>query len=298
MPNRLLRHVLIFFLLFAIAFSAQAQLSDLARLEYSFVPKKESEDEYYRLRGLVNFPIRVKDKNFIVVGAEYNGVIMHLEDHYPFPKSELDRFHIIDFSLGYTFVNKKDWRFGGKIVPRIASTFSKPLTWEDFFINAGVYAVKDRMKDDTARKPNRLILGVTYNSTTGLPFPLPYVNYHRRFHPHWSYVLGVPKSNMKYHFDPQMDKDVLQLYVTLDGFYGHVQNKIMVYDKEAEYMSMSMVVTGLGYEHSFTDHLAFYIYTGYTLRQRTILRDKNNDEVFRLDDLNTFYFRGGLKYKI
>lgn len=298
MPKQPLQFALISIFCSAFMFTAKAQLSDLVRLEYSFVPKKESEDEYYRLRGFVNLPIKVKDENYILVGAEYNGVILHLEDHYPFPKSELDRFHIIDVTLGYTFVNKKDWRFGGKLVPRIASTFSKNITWDDFFINAGVYAVKDKMKDETAKKPNRLILGVTYNSTTGLPFPLPYVNYHRRFHPHWSYVLGVPKANMEYYFDPKTDKDVLQLYVTMDGFYGHVQDRIMVYDKEAEYMSMSMVISGLGYEHNFTDHFAFYIYTGHTIRQRTILRDQNNDEVFRLDDLNTFYFRGGLKYKI
>jgi hypothetical protein len=32
----------------------EAQLTDLARLEYSFIPSTQSEDQYTRLRALIN----------------------------------------------------------------------------------------------------------------------------------------------------------------------------------------------------------------------------------------------------
>ncbi len=42
---------------------AEAQLTDLARLEYSFIPSRKSEDQYTRLRALINYPIKIKDKD-------------------------------------------------------------------------------------------------------------------------------------------------------------------------------------------------------------------------------------------
>ena len=52
-----------------------AQLTDLARLEYSFIPKSNSEDQYTRLRALVNYPIKTKEDCYLIIGAEYNRII-------------------------------------------------------------------------------------------------------------------------------------------------------------------------------------------------------------------------------
>ena len=51
---------------------ANAQLSDLVRLEYSFIPKSNSEDQYTRLRALLNYPIQLKNDAYFIIGAEYN----------------------------------------------------------------------------------------------------------------------------------------------------------------------------------------------------------------------------------
>jgi hypothetical protein len=274
---------------------AQAQLTDLVRLEYSFIPKSNSEDQYTRLRALVNYPIETSDDCYLVIGAEYNRIILTLEDDYPFDTSLLETINIIDLNLGYTFKTSDKWRLGLKFNPRIASTLTEKLTSDDFFLNGGVFAINDRTKDESAKKPYRLILGLTYNATAGVPFPLPFISYYRRINEKWSFNAGVPKSNIKYFFS---EKSMLQTFVSLDGYFAHLQRPQQINGQQVENISLSVAVGGLGYEYCFTKHLVAYMYTGYTFRLNNVLRNNNKDEVFKLDDINAFYLRTGIKFKI
>jgi len=272
-----------------------AQLTDLARLEYSFIPKSNSEDQYTRLKALLNYPIKLKNGDYIVVGAEYNRILLNLEDDYPFDTSTLDKIHVIDLNLGYTFKWNENWRFGAKFNPRIASTLTEHLTSDDFFMNGGIFFINDRTDDENLTRTYRLILGLTYNATVGLPFPLPFVSYYREINEKWSFNAGVPKSNLKYTINA---KNSLQTFVTLDGYLAHLQDVSMVNGKNVDHISLSVAVGGFGYEYGFTKHLVLYLYSGYTFRLNNTLRDKNRNEVFKLDDVNAFYLRTGIKFKI
>tara|TARA_R110002072_G_scaffold278827_4_gene440741 strand:+ start:76 stop:960 length:885 start_codon:yes stop_codon:yes gene_type:complete len=275
--------------------SSFAQLTDLARLEYSFIPKSNSEDQYTRLRALLNYPVELKNDAYFIVGGEYNRVLLNLEDNYPFDTSGLNKIHVIDLNLGYTFKWNEKWRFGVKFNPRIASTLTKPLASDDFFMNGGIYFVNDKSDDENLKRPYRLILGLTYNATTGIPFPLPFISYYREINETWSFNAGVPKSNIKYAIN---DKNNIQSFVGLDGYLAHLQEPSIVNGENIDQISLSVLVGGLGYEYLFTKHLVWYLYTGYTFRLNNVLRNENRDEVFKLDDLNAFYLRTGLKFKI
>jgi len=274
---------------------ANAQLTDLARLEYTYLPKSKSEDSFDRFRGLVNYPIKLKNDAYLVVGGEYSRVSLDLEDKYPFPTTNFKRLHIIDFNLAYTFKVSEQWRLGAKITPRIASTLRRKVTSDDMFVNGGVYAINDRRDDTSLDKPYRLILGLTYNSTTGIPLPLPFVSYFRRVNENWSYNLGIPKTNVKYFFN---EKNIVQTYVSMDGYFANAQDALLINGKVAESLSMSVIVAGLGYEYCFTEHLVWYSYLGYTVSINNRLRDKDREDVYNLDNDNALYLRTGLKFKI
>lgn len=274
---------------------SSAQLTDLARLEYSFIPKSNSEDQYTRLRALLNYPVEIKEDTYFIVGGEYNRVLLNLEDNYPFETSSLNKIHVIDLNLGYTFKWNEKWRFGVKFNPRIASTLTKSLTSDDYFMNGGVYIINDRTDDENLKRPFRLILGLTYNATTGIPFPLPFVSYYREINETWSFNAGVPKSNIKYAIN---NKNNIQAFVGLDGYLAHLQEPSIVNGQNVDQISLSVLVGGLGYEYLFTKHLVWYLYSGYTFRLNNVLRDENRDEVYKLDDLNAFYLRTGIKFKI
>lgn len=275
--------------------SMMAQLTDIARLEYSFIPKSNSEDQYTRLRALVNYPIKTKEDCYLVVGAEYNRIILNLEDNYSFDTSPLETINVIDLNVGYTFKTSEYWRLGLKVNPRVASTLIDKITFEDVFLNGGVFAINDRTKDERIKRPYRLVLGLTYNTTTGIPFPLPFVSYYRRVNEKWSFSAGVPKSNVKYFFT---EKSMAQTFISLDGYFAHLQRPLIINDRQVDNISLSVAVAGIGYEYLFTKHLVAYAYTGYTLRLNNVLRDDNRDEVFKLDDVNAFYLRTGIKFKI
>ncbi|WP_296386210.1 DUF6268 family outer membrane beta-barrel protein [Winogradskyella sp.] len=274
---------------------AEAQLTDLARLEYSFIPSSNSDDHYIRLRALVNYPIKIKDKDYLIIGAEYNRIILNLEDNYPFNPNNLKGLNIIDLSLGYTFKTSENWRLGLKVNPRIASTLTNKLTSDDIFLNGGVFAIKDRTNAKDIEKPYRLVLGLTYNTTAGVPFPLPFVSYYRRVNNKWSFSVGVPKSNLKYFFN---EKSMLQVFAGLDGYFANIQKPMLVNERIVNNISLSVVIGGFGYEYCFTKHLVAYSYLGYTFRLNNVLRNQNRDEVFKLNDVNALYFRSGLKFKI
>jgi hypothetical protein len=283
------------FILFFVFQFVNAQLADLARLEYSFIPKSNSEDQYTRLRALINYPIKVKNDAYFIVGAGYNRILLNLEDDYPFDTSVLDKIHIIDLNIAYTFKWNDTWRFGIKFNPRIASTLTRQLSSDDYFMNGGAFFIADRTKDEGLKRPYRLILGLTYNATTGLPFPLPFISYYREINEEWSFSAGVPKSNLKYIFN---EKNNVQAFVGLDGYLAHLQEPTIISGQNVDNISLSIAVGGLGYEYCFTKHLVAYLYTGYTFRLNNVLRNKNRDEIYKLDDINAFYLRTGLKFKI
>ena len=283
------------FVLVSTVNTANAQLTDLARVEYSYIPKNNSEDSFDRFRFLLNYPIKVSEDAYLIIGGEYSRITLNLEDSYPFPTSNLRRLHVLDFNLGYTFKMSENWRFGAKITPRLASTLRHKISGDDIFLNGGVYAINDRTKDKTASKPYRLVLGLTYNTTTGIPLPLPFVSYFRRVNEKWSYNLGVPKTNVKYYIN---ENNIIQTFVGIDGYFANTQERFSIDGKEADSVSLSLVLAGIGYEYCFTDHLVWYAYTGYTLSMSNRLRDQNREDVFKLDNVNTFYLRTGFKFKI
>ena len=288
------RYVVVLCFFFIFQFSI-AQLTDIARLEYSFIPQSKSEDQYTRLRALLNYPIEVKNDAYFIIGAEYNRIFLNLEENYPFDTSVLDRIHIIDLNIGYTFKWNEKWRLGVKFNPRIASTLTKSLSADDYFLNGGVFLINDRTKDESLKRSYRLIIGLTYNATVGLPFPLPFVSYYREINEKWSFNAGIPKSNLKYTFNKRNN---LQAFVGLDGYLAHLQNAVVINGQNIDHISLSVAIGGFGYEYCFTKHLVAYMYTGYTLRLNNVLRNKSKDEVLKLSDLNTFYLRTGLKFKI
>lgn len=293
-PSLYLKKLILVFFLGLSYNSINAQLTDLARLEYSFIPSSKSEDQYTRLRALFNYPIKIKNDNYLIVGAEYNRILLNLRENYPFDRSTLSALNIIDLNIGCTFRTSEYWRIGLKINPRIASTLNSTITKDDVFLNGGVFLIHDRTKADIKR-PYRLVFGVTYNTTAGIPFPLPFINYFRRVNQNWSFSAGIPKSNLKYYFT---DLSTLQLFAGIGGYFANLQEPFMVNGQEANNISLSVIVGGLGYEYGFTDHLFGYIYSGYTFKLNNILRNSERDEIFKINQRNAFYLRTGIKFKI
>ena len=295
----MIKKLLVFSTLLVACVTLNAQTTDIARVEYMYIPYSKSDNNVGRFRALLQVPIPLdKEMNKILVaGFEYRNTSIDINDPVPagFDLQQVGTLHRIAGYLGYTWKISDKWRLGVKAGARINSNLEGSLVTDDWIYTASVYAIND-MKDADVDKPYRWIFGLDYSTTPGRNYPLPLVNYYREFHPNWTYTLGVPKTNVRHYLNDD-HKDALQAFVTLDNFFSNIQNNMVIDGKTAENISMTIVLGGLGYEHFFTKHLLYYAYGSYSISNDFRLRDNNRDDIYTINNDNTFYFRSGVKFK-
>lgn len=270
-----------------------AQTPDIVRVEYMLMPRNNADAKLSRIKLVANVPIKVREKDNIILGAEYNRIAFDLIRDEPLNDRVIDNFHVVDLNLAYVYQYNPEWRFVGVLTPRISSTLNNPLEKGDVSLNTTVGAIMDKPDAD---KPTRLVLGIAYNSTVALRIPLPIVYYEKRFHPNWTYVVGAPKSGMKYHFN---EKHMLQTEFILDGYYVNLQSSVISPDSGlASSISTSAALVTFGYQYALAKNMFFYGYVGHTLFQDNVLRDQERNDIFTLNDEPSFYLRTGFRIGI
>jgi hypothetical protein len=298
-----LKFAMLILVLITTSFFSFSQTTDLARVEYLYMPFSKSNNSINRYRALIQAPIPInkEKKTFLVIGLEYRYVdinIQDIEDRAAFanfgndPVGSVQR---MDGYLGYTFKISELWRIGAKAGISVQSNLETSPSGDDFIYDGAVYLIRDN-DGEGVEKPSRLILGLTYSTTPGRNFPLPLVNFNKEFHPNWTYTIGVPKTNIRHYLNDN-HKDAIQAFATLDNFFGNIQNNFLVEDKVAANISMTTAVLGLGYEHFFTKHLLFYAYGAHSVYTEFRLRDPDGENVYTINEENSFYFRTGIKFK-
>ncbi len=299
--KRILKAVLCLFIL-GITTIVQGQATDLARVEYTNFPQSKSDNSFSRFKSFLKFPIKLNDSGaYLIPGFQYENINFQYKDTEPFPIENLEHLQSYAFSLGYTFKMTEEWRFGVEGELNATSNFETGgLQSEDVEYTGSVYFIKSK-KEERFIQPWRLILGLRYSTSTSVKFPLPIINYYRRFDPKWSYTLGVPKTNIRYYLG---EKSAFQAYINIDGFYANIQEKFnpnavaTLNQKLAQNISMTTVLSGIGYELQFSEYFSFYIYGGHSLINSIRLRDENQDRVYTINDTNSLYGRTGLKFSI
>jgi len=273
------------------SFFCLAQTPDIFRAEYMMMPLNSSGSKLSRIKLVANYPIALKDSSNIIIGGEYNRLSYGLSrDGLPMEVEGFRHLHVADFNLAYVYRHNKYWRFIGVVTPRLSSTLGDQIEKRDISFNATVGAFKEKKH---VEKPFRLVLGIAYNATVALRIPLPIVYYEKRFHKNWSYVVGAPKTAMKYHFN---EKNMVQTEFILDGYYVNLQNSIGILGSgTATSISSSAALATIGYQYSIKKSMFVYAYAGYTLFQTGVLRDEDRNDIFTLNDDPSFYFRTGFR---
>ncbi len=284
------------FILLFLSSLATAQLSDLARVEYVGLPESSEDGSAFdRYRLAINYPIQLKEDTYLFVGLDYSYIAYSIdEDLINFNPQEIDEFQLLDLNIGYTFKVNDDWRFGARIQPGFSSNLkARNLSFEDVIISGDAVFIKDKKDNEI---PYRLILGVSVSGKGGFPF-LPFISYYRKFHPKWSYNVGVPKMNLQYHIS---DKHRVKLVTRLDGFTSNLQRGIAVGEEQeiAERFRQQLLVGGLRYEYKFTKHIEYYINSSYVISNSIELRDRSRNTLAELPEVNNFYIKTGIRFKL
>jgi len=292
-----LKKIFSLLVLFHISTISYTQLSDLAKIDYTKLPKGTSDVGYDRLRGLFNYPIKVNDGSFFLIGLDYSKIELSFDNSVDaFDIDALEDFQLLDLNIGYTFKMNENWRFGARFTPGFSSNLVKELSFEDAVFSGDIVFIKDKKNDTDVKKSFQLILGVSYSGNRGIPFPIPFIIYYRKFHPNWSYKFGIPKSNLQYHLSK---RSRFKLIAELDGFTSNIQGGLLVNgDKLAGKANMSIIIAGLRYEYKFTDHIELYFNIANILSSSAKLKDRKNNTVISVNKSNTYYLRSGIRFKI
>lgn len=292
-----------------ISLEATAQTTDLARIEYFHLPYSKSKNTVSRFRALVQVPIPLdkEKKNIFIVALEYRHVDIDIED-----KHDVTAFnnHLVSATqhmygyLGFVWKGKNEWRYGVKAGVKMESDLVGNAISDDFIYEIGAYAVKDKRRNlSEGEKPYRLIFGLVYSNIPGRWYPLPLINYYKKFSHNWTYTLGVPKSNIRYYLN-HSQKDAIQVFGTLENIYANIQQNFVPLapaqnpdGKMAESIQHTAGLFGLGYEHFFTEEFLFYGYAAHSVYSNFRLEDGDGNKIYKINTDNSPYFRVGLKFK-
>lgn len=277
-----------------------AQLSDLAAIEYTGLP--ESSDggaSFSRYKALLNFPVKLKKEgSFLILGADYRYISFDVDEELVnFDPEELSEFNQLSFTFGYTYKINDSWRFGAQLQPGFSTNLNvSDITFEEAIISGDIVLIKDNKDSSKAKKPNRLIFGLRVSGSGGFPI-LPFISYYRKFHPKWSYNIGVPKTQLQYHIT---DHHRLKLVARIDGFRSSLQNSVEAEPggERAELIRQQLILGGLRYEYKFTEHLEFFINGSYIIDNSLELRDRSANTLFDFQEKNSFYLKTGVRFKI
>lgn len=291
-----MRCVFVACLLGLFGFVAQGQFLDLARIEHTYVPGHSSNFEYHRTRFVFNYPFQVKKDAYLFTGLDYSNVNFGYHDGgESFQQLETDNFQMVDINLTYTSLMSNDWRFAFQLSPGISSNFETSLEGTDFVFSSVIAFIKDRKDSKHVKKPNRIIIGAAYSGNSGIPFPIPFIRYYRKFHPKWSYNIGAPISNLQFHASEDLR---LKLFATLDGFNGNIQRDQFVGSGErVNRLRLNMILAGTRYEYKFSDHIESFLTITRSFNSVVQLRDGRN-RVVSFDADNVMHYRVGLRCKI
>lgn len=268
-----------------------SQVNDLGGAEYTSFFGSDNHPFIGISEIGINMPIPLKkEEHYLVNGISYTNVGIGYNDTYSFSTSELDRFHILQYTLGFTFPMSDRWRFTAQISPSLASNFATSVSSDDFVMNGSIILIRTI----ESPKKNRLTVGLAYNQTSGIPFPLPFITYYKEITPDFSYTVGVPITKMKYYFGNR--KNSVESFVRLAGFFSNLSNPITIGENQARQINLSAVVLGVGYDYYVGKRLNFFLKGGYLLRNEFRLEENSSTEVFNFELGDTFYARGGFKF--
>ena len=270
--------------------NALCQIKDIGGADYTSIFGNKAEPTFSRSRVWINFPIKLKKKDHILVnGLKYSNVKLDFDSNYSFDIDPLHEIHVLEYTLGYTFKMNEKWRFTAQVSPTISSNLANNITSDDLTWSGGVLFIRTNKEP----KKSRLTLGLVYNQRIGVPLPLPFVTYFKEVNDHLTYTIGVPISKVKYFFNKKIS---VESFITLDGYYANLSNNLVVNNKVAENISMSAIITGIGFDKYIGKRLNLYVKAGYTLTNSLRLVENRNDEVFDFDMSKAFTLRGGLKF--
>lgn len=229
------------------------------------------------------FEIQLKNEQKGIIKTSLNYEFTHInlnteDSHF----TDIENFHSIGITISYIQKINQKWSFVGMFSPQLSSNFTNNLSSDDFYAN--IIALFNYSKTQN----NRLSFGLVYTNSMGVPFPIPIINYWKKFDDKWQMNLGFPRTNLTYTLNPTSN---FSGYIEFDGFKANIsQNMSRPYfedERMAEQIKYNAIISGIEYDYHIKK-FQFKINLGYTLSRNFEFQDSDNDTAYEFDMRNNF----------
>jgi len=206
----------------------------------------------------------------------------------PLTGTELEHFHSIAYTFGFSKPLKNGWYLTTFISPNISSNFESSISFSELRL----FGMALFSKAINKKKNLILNLGALYSSTIGFPAPIPVASLMWKPDPRWVINFGFPQFDINYQATTSLTIGT-SLFMSGENF---TLTDDIVYDgnnTKIDNVSIMNIGGGLYLNKKITKIIKLNVNSGYTFYRNFEFKD-GNDSVhdFNLD--NNFYIKAGI----
>ncbi len=244
----------------------------------NYTPSLSTNDfEYQRFSSKLGIPpIHIKKLSL------YNtvGIDMHNFNYQNnlslIPTSNLERFYNINHSLfsNYKFSNK--WSLNALSNLFINSNLEDELSGDDFNFNGTIYVERTFLRKNGSYF--LVGLGAAYMTLNGNTNLTPMIHVKARLDEHWSFVVGLPNTYIKWDINKSHSLKVLG---ELNDFSANINSIPELNNADKAVFTTASV--GLEYNYWIGASLGVMLRGHYPVWDNYELRNSNNDAIYKFD---------------
>jgi hypothetical protein len=281
----------LFLLCFPLFTEAQMS-SERYGADYIFMGKANSDNggdisfEKYDFR--ISFPKKLKKSgSMIFLRLNYSKTNINY-DFESLSGNELERFHSIAYTLGFSKVLKKGWFLTAFVSPNISSNFSSSVKLDELrFFGVVLFSKSINKKQNLF-----LNLGGMYSSSINFPAPIPLAGLLWKPNAKWTIDIGFPQLAINYQVSSSTSLGG-NLFVEWEKFTLTNDVVYLGNDTKIDNISLMNMGCGLFLNQKITKMIKLNVNSGYTFSRNYEFK-YGDSSVHDFDLGNTFFFKAGL----
>lgn len=229
----------------------------------------------------------------------YNTIGMDVHDfnytkNHPFEDaSEFERFYNINYSLFSNCKLSDKWSVNALGNFFINANLENKISGSDIQFNGNAYLERTFLR----KKGGYFLLdvGVAYMTLNGATKLSPLINVKARLNQHWSFVLGLPNTYVKWDINK---KHSFKMVLDLNDFSANINSSALTNNlHNTDKIVFTTASTGLEYNYWIMPSLGVMLRANYPVWNNHEFRNIDNDAVYKFDsDFEQPFINIGIKF--
>lgn len=210
----------------------------------------------------------------------------------PYTGVELENFHSIGYTFGFSRPLKKGWFLTAFVKPNISSNFDSSIDWDEL----NLFGMALFTKAINKKKNLMLSIGAIYSNHLGFPAPIPVASLMWKPDKKWTINFGFPRLDVNYQLS---SNTLLGANLLIAGENFSLSDKIRSEDGSVKIDNIGIMNIGGGIylNQKIAQKVSVKVNSGYTFSRNFEFND-GTDKVVEFDLDNNFFISAGVSIGI